>query len=72
MHQPTKVVSSNPTDGELYSIQHYVIKFASDFRQDIGFLRILRFSSTNKNDLHDIAEILLKVALNIISSTIDS
>ena len=23
-----KVVSSNPVDGEVYSIQHYVIKFA--------------------------------------------
>ena len=26
----TKVVSSNPVHGEVYSIQHYVIKFASD------------------------------------------
>jgi hypothetical protein len=26
----TKVVSSNPAHGEVYSIQHYVIKFASD------------------------------------------
>ena len=26
----TKVVSSNPTHGEVYSIQHYVIKFVSD------------------------------------------
>ena len=25
----TKVVSSNPVHGELYSIQHYVIKFVS-------------------------------------------
>ena len=25
----TKFVSSNPTHGEVYSIQHYVIKFAS-------------------------------------------
>jgi hypothetical protein len=28
----TKVVSSNPTQGDVYSIQHYVIKFASDLR----------------------------------------
>ena len=27
----------------LYSIQHYVIKFVSDFRQVGGFLRVLRF-----------------------------
>ena len=26
----TKVVSSNPAHGEVYSIQHYVIKFVSD------------------------------------------
>jgi hypothetical protein len=26
--------------GEVYSIQHYVIKFVSDFRQVIGFLQV--------------------------------
>jgi hypothetical protein len=26
----TKVVSSNPAHGEVYSIQHYMIKFVSD------------------------------------------
>jgi hypothetical protein len=35
----TKVVSSNPVYGEVYSIQHYVIKFVSDLRQVSGFLR---------------------------------
>jgi len=30
--------------GEVYSIQHYVIKFVSDLRQNNGFLRVLRFS----------------------------
>ena len=39
----TKVVSSNPVHGEVYSIQHYVIKFVSDLRQVGGFLRVLRF-----------------------------
>ena len=39
----TKVVSSNPVNGEVYSIQHYVIKFVSDLRQVGGFLRLLRF-----------------------------
>ena len=29
----TKVVSLNSADGEVYSIQHYVIKFVSDLRQ---------------------------------------
>ena len=37
----TKVVSSNPVNGEVYSIQHYVIKFASDLVG--GFLQVLRF-----------------------------
>jgi hypothetical protein len=29
----TKVVSSNPVHGEVYLIQHYVIKFAKDLCQ---------------------------------------
>ena len=37
-------VSSNPTHGEVYSIQHYVIKFYSNFWQVSGFLRIHQFS----------------------------
>jgi hypothetical protein len=49
--------------GEVYSIQHYVIKFVSDLRQ-VWFFPV---SSTNKTDRHDITEILLKVALNTIS-----
>ena len=39
----TNVVSSNPTHGEVYLIQHYVIKFVSDLRQVSGFLWVLRF-----------------------------
>jgi hypothetical protein len=45
------------------------MKFASDLLQVGGFLRILRVSSTNKTDRHDIIEILLKVALNTITLT---
>ena len=37
----TNVVSSNPVYGEVYSIQHYVIKCVSDFRQVGGFLWVL-------------------------------
>ena len=33
------VVNSNPAHDEVYSIQHYVIKFVSDLRQVGGFLR---------------------------------
>ena len=36
-------VSSNPVHGEVYSIQHYVIKFVSDLQQVGGFLRVLWF-----------------------------
>ena len=32
-----------PRSGEVYSIQHYVIKFVSDLRQVSDFLRLLRF-----------------------------
>ena len=38
-----KVVSSNPSCGEMYLIQHYVIKFVSDLQQVSGFLHVLRF-----------------------------
>jgi hypothetical protein len=41
----TKVDSSNPAHGEVYSIEAYVINFVSDLRQVGGFLRV---SSTNK------------------------
>ena len=61
----TKVVSSKPAIGEVYTIQHYVIKFVSDLLQVSGFLWVFRFplgtlvSSTNKTDHHDITEILI-------------
>jgi hypothetical protein len=35
---------------EVYSIQHYVIKFVSDLQQVGGFPLVLPISSTNKND----------------------
>jgi hypothetical protein len=38
-----KVVSLNPVHGEVYLIQHYVIKFVSDLRQVGGFLCVLQF-----------------------------
>jgi hypothetical protein len=40
-----KVVSSaysNSDHGEVHSIQHNVIKFVSDLRQVVGFLRVLQ------------------------------
>ena len=38
----TKVVSSNPAHGKVYSIQHYMIKFDSDLRLVSSFLRVLQ------------------------------
>ena len=63
----TRVVSSNPIDSEMYSIQHYVIKFVRDLQQVGGFLQVLRFSPPNKTDGHDITYMLLKVALSTIT-----
>ena len=48
----TKVVCSNPVQGEVYSIQHSPVT---------------QVSSTNKTDHNDIAEILMKVAFNTIN-----
>jgi hypothetical protein len=56
------IVSLNLAHGEVYSIQHYMIKFVSDLQQVSGFL-------IDKTDRHDITEILLKVALNTTTLT---
>ena len=55
----TNVARSNPADGEVYTIQHYVIKFVSDLRP-VGV-----FLLHNK----DITEIVLKVTLSTIKPT---
>ena len=44
----TKVLSSNSVHGEVYSIQNYVIKFASDLLQVVGFHCVLRFPLPKK------------------------
>jgi gamma-glutamylcyclotransferase (GGCT)/AIG2-like uncharacterized protein YtfP len=36
---PVKVVGLNPVHGEVYSIQHFVIKVVSDLRHVDGFLQ---------------------------------
>ena len=58
----TNVVSANHAHGEVYSIQHYVIKFVIDLRQVGSFFPGTPVSCTNKTDRHDIPEIMLKVA----------
>jgi len=65
-----KTSSYETANGEVYLIQHYVIKFVSDLQQLCGFLST-RVSSTNKTDRHDITEILLKVAFNTINQSIN-
>jgi hypothetical protein len=53
----TKVASSNPPHGEVYSIQQYVIQFISDLWQVAGFRCVLWFPSWIKQT----ATILLNV-----------
>ena len=56
---------------EVFLIQHYVIKFVSDLRQVVGFLQVLWFPPPIKlmAMIYNVAEILLKVALNTINQT---
>jgi hypothetical protein len=62
----TKVVSSNPTHGQVYSIQHYLISLSMTCHRSVVFSDTT-VSSTNKTDRHNITEILLKVVLNTIT-----
>jgi hypothetical protein len=62
----TDVVSSDLDQGEVYSIQLYVIKLVSDLWQVGGLRRFLPIFSTNNTDCHDITKKLLKVALNTV------
>ena len=67
----TKVVSLNPVHCKVHSIQHYVIKLnLSVTYEDRWFSPGTPVSFTNKTDRHDIAEILLKVALSTITLTL--
>ena len=52
----TKVGSSNPVHGEVYSIQHFVIKFVSDVRQAWWFSP---GTPITKTDHHDITVIFV-------------
>ena len=62
----TKVLSSNPVHGEMYSIKTVCDKVCQWFAVGVWFSPGTPISSTNKTYSHDIAEILLKVALNTI------
>ena len=65
MHITISVVSSNPADGEVYSIHYYEIKFVSDLRRSV-VSPDTPVSSNKNSDRHDINELLLKVVLNTI------
>ena len=54
-----KVVSSNRVHGEMYSIQHYVIKICQWLATGQWFSQGTPVFSTNKTDRHNITEILL-------------
>jgi pyruvate kinase len=66
----TNVVSLNSAHGKVYSMQNYVINFASDIRQVGGVLQVLLFHQLIKIDHHNMAELLLKVALITINLTL--
>ena len=65
MHITSKVASFNPADGEVYSIQHYVIDLVSDLRQVFCFLQVLQFPVQIKLTATYLTEILLKVAITL-------
>ena len=69
VHITIKVVNSNPVHGEVYSIQHYVIKVCQSLARGRWLSLGTLVSSTNKTDRLDITEIVLKVALNTINQT---
>ena len=58
------LLSSNLAHGNVYSTQHYVIKFVIDLWQVRMFFSGYSDFPINKTDRRDITEILLKVALN--------
>jgi hypothetical protein len=55
-------MSSKPVHDEVYSIQHYEIKFVSDSRQVGGFSPGTPVSSVNETGRHEITEIFLELA----------
>jgi hypothetical protein len=63
-HRNTTSSFNSWDQGEMYSIQLFVIKFVSDLQHVGGFFRVLQFASPIQ---FTIAEILLKVALNTIA-----
>jgi hypothetical protein len=65
------LVSSNPVHSEVYSIQHCMIKVCQWLVTGQWFSQGTLVSSTNKTNRHNIIEILLEVALNTITLTLN-
>ena len=65
----TKIVSSNPAHGDVYSIQHDIAKYVRWLQQVGGFLGVRRFSPPIKTERHNLTEILLKAAVNTITAS---
>ena len=61
VHITTKVVSSNPFNGEVYLIQHYVIKFVSDLYLIQHY--VIKFVS----DLYSIQHYVIKFVSDLYS-----
>jgi len=55
VHITTEVASPNPAHDEVYSIQHYVIKFVGASTVGRGLFPSNPMFSINKTDHHDIA-----------------
>ena len=55
------IVSLNPAYGEVYSMQHYAIKFVSYLRQVSGFLWVLWFPPTIPPSIRIILELFIKL-----------
>ena len=60
-------MSLNLDHGDSYSMQLFVVKFVSYLRFVGGFLSDYSVSTTNKTEIHDIVEIVLKVTVKILT-----
>jgi len=63
----TYFVSLNASHDEVHSIQHFIIKLVSDLTGRCPTWAPFAY----KTNCHDITEILLKVAINIINQTVN-
>ena len=63
------MLCSNPAMSR-FTRYNIMIQFVSNLPEVGGFLQVIPIFTINKTDHHDIAEILLKVALNTISPNV--